>query len=94
MATADIKITKAWGKIADAGQSLLLTFDNAAKVRFATVATDADPTVRGHTLVPTLRDGLTRTTSAANCPPGFVFARIDPDEGAIEVEASLDVWTE
>ena len=50
MPTTNISVTASWTKIADAGESFLMTANFNDDIEVATTAADSAPTVRGHHL--------------------------------------------
>lgn len=70
MPTANIPISKAWKKIANAGESFLASAPAEADVEFAATTADAAPTVLGHALKQ--GEALTRAVIG----DGYIWVRI------------------
>ena len=94
MSTANEALTTTWEKVADDTDSFIISVigESPIEVAFQTtdVAPSTDPEVIGHPLLP--RDGIMRTSSSSNCPPGFVYLRVKDTSTASDV--AYDVWVE
>ena len=92
MATTNRTLDSDWEKVAENTDSLMLTVTGGSYVEVAFMDTDVAPTdLTGHLLLPN-RDGLLRTLSSSNCPPGFVYAKTAT--GSSTSSLAIDTWTE
>ena len=92
MSTTNEALDTEWEKVAEDTDSLMLTIIGDSPVEVAFMDTDVAPTdLTGHLLLPN-RDGLLRTLSSSNCPPGFVYAKTAT--GSSTSSLAIDTWTE
>ena len=92
MSTTNEALGSEWEKVAESTDSLMLTVTGGSYVEVAFMDTDVAPTdLTGHLLLPN-RDGLLRTLSSSNCPPGYIYAKAAT--GSREASLTLNVWTE
>ena len=93
MSTANEALTTTWEKIADDTDYFMISVIGESPVEAAFQTTDTppstDPEVTGHPLL--RREGLIRTDSGTNCPPGFVYLRVK--ESSVASSVAYDVWT-
>ena len=93
MSTANEALTTTWEKIADDTDYFLISVIGESPVEAAFQTTDTppstEPEVIGHPLLQ--RDGIMRTASGSNCPPGFVYLRVKYTSVASSV--AYDVWS-
>ena len=94
MSTANEALTTTWEKVADDTDSFIISVIGDSPVEVAFMDTDTapstDPEVEGHPLLQ--RDGIMRTSTGSNCPPGFVYMRVKDTSVASSI--AYDVWTE
>ena len=92
MATTNRTLDSDWEKVAENTDSLMLTVTGGSYVEVAFMDDDEEPVdLTGHLLLPN-RDGLLRTLSSSNCPPGYIYAKAAT--GSREASLTLNVWTE
>lgn len=80
MATTNPAITTTWSKIAEAGESFLVSGSFPDEIEIATTAADSAPTVRGHQI----RIGVGQEAMMRDVlGPGYVWVKlIAPKTGA------------
>lgn len=71
MPTTNVSVTTSWTKIANAGESFLLSGSDPVEIEVATTSADAAPTVSGH-LMDIRYNALMRDVIGA----GYVWAKV------------------